>query len=67
MLILTRRRNERIIINDKTIVTVKRIFNDGVIITIETPGDNVTVPAIPVPVIRENLFKRIQNRFKPKV
>jgi carbon storage regulator CsrA len=59
MLILTRRRNERIIINDNTIVTVKRIFGNRITVTVET------LPANTTPVIRENIFKRIQNRFKP--
>lgn len=62
MLILTRRRNERIIINDEIIVTVKRVFYNGVKISIER--HEPPLPATSTPVTKESLFKRIQNRFK---
>ncbi len=63
MLILTRNRGERIIIGDNTLVTVERVYPDHVRISIQdiTPIHNNPEPSVS----KENLFKRIQNRFKP--
>lgn len=54
MLILTRRRNERIIINDNTIVTVKRIFGNRVTVTVEQCKEGLEKP--PEDIKKKNKF-----------
>jgi len=63
MLILTRRRHERIIINDSIVINVESYGKTYVKLSVDTyiPASTILTQRV----AKENLFKRIQNRFKP--
>ena len=57
MLVLSRRPNESIVINDKIVITVIEIRGDKVRLGIEAPRD--------VPVHRSEVYNAIQNAAGP--
>ncbi len=57
MLVLSRRPNESIVINDKIVVTVIEIRGDKVRLGIEAPRD--------VPIHRSEVFEAIQRAAEP--
>ena len=58
MLVLSRRPNESIVINDKIVITVIEIRGDKVRLGIEAPRD--------VPVHRSEVYEAIQNAPEPE-
>jgi carbon storage regulator len=53
MLVLSRKLNESIVINDKTVVTVLRVRGDNVLLGINAP--------LEIPVHRQELYEKMQN------
>ena len=53
MLVLSRKLNESIVINDKVVVTVLGVKGDRVRIGIDAPGE--------IPVHRQEVFEKMQN------
>jgi carbon storage regulator len=54
MLVLSRKLNESIVINDNVVVTVLGVKGDRVRIGIDAPGE--------IPVHRQELFEKMQNQ-----
>jgi carbon storage regulator len=54
MLVLSRKLNESIVINDNIVVTVLGVKGDRVRIGIDAPGE--------IPVHRQELFEKMQNQ-----
>ncbi len=54
MLILSRKLNESIVINDKVVVTVLRVRGDNVLLGIDAP--------LEIPVHRQELYDKMQNQ-----
>lgn len=59
MLVLTRNKDERIMIGDSIVVTVVEIRGDQVRLGIEAPSS--------VPVHRDEIYERIQKETKPRL
>lgn len=59
MLVLTRKRNERIMIGDDIVITVAEIKYDKIRIGIEAPSN--------IPIHREEVYKKIKEVKKAKV
>ena len=57
MLVLSRKLNESIVINEKVVVTVLRVQGDKVRLGIEAPGD--------IPVHRREVYEKMQNEAIP--
>lgn len=57
MLVLNRKLNQSIIINDDIVVTVLRVQGDSVRLGIEAPGE--------IPVHRQEVFEKMQNEELP--
>ena len=53
MLVLSRKLNESIVINDKVVVTVLRVRGDNVLLGIKAP--------LEIPVHRQEVFEKMQN------
>jgi carbon storage regulator len=54
MLVLSRKLNESIVINDNVVVTVLRVQGDRVLLGIEAPGE--------IPVHRQEVYEKMQNQ-----
>ena len=54
MLVLSRKLNESIVINDNVVVTVLGVQGDRVRLGIEAPGD--------IPVHRQEVYEKMQNQ-----
>ena len=54
MLVLSRKLNESIVINDNVVVTVLRVQDDRVLLGIEAPGE--------IPVHRQEVYEKMQNQ-----
>jgi len=54
MLVLSRKLNESIVINDNVVVTVLRVQDDRVLLGIEAPGE--------IPVHRQGVYEKMQNQ-----
>jgi len=54
MLVLSRKLNESIVINDNVVVTVLGVKGNTVRLGIEAPGE--------IPVLRQELYEKMQNQ-----
>ena len=53
MLVLSRKLNQSIVINDKVVVTVLRVRGDNVLLGIDAP--------LEIPVHRQEVYEKMQN------
>ena len=54
MLVLSRKLNESIVINENIVVTVLRVKGETVLLGIDAPGE--------IPVHRQELYEKMQNQ-----
>ena len=59
MLVLSRKRNEQIVIGDKIVITIVDIRGDKVRLGVEAPGE--------VPVHRHEVYEALRRQSRPNV